>query len=304
MTGVVVLRVSEPNTRLDRFIADRCPGLSRSEAQRLIKRGQVLVNGLASKASYYPLEGDLIRVELPSQAPLVPLAERIPLRIVYEDEHLLVVDKPAGLVVHPAPGHASGTLVNALLAHRPDVANADLDPERPGIVHRLDRDTSGVLVVAATRQAQSSLQEQFRSRQVEKAYLTLVYGRLVPEEAAIEAPIGRDPRHRKRMKVVTEGGRYARTEYRVRENLPGCTFAEARLLTGRTHQVRVHFSSIGHPVVGDRVYGRRRQQIDAPRQLLHSWRLAFTHPRSGEELRFAADPPADFGMVLDGLRKA
>lgn len=302
--GVVVLRVSEPVNRLDRLIADRCPGLSRSAAQRLIKSGQVLVNGLPSKASHYPLEGDLIRVQLPSRAPLVPMAERIPLRILFEDEYLLVVDKPAGLVVHPGPGHASGTLVNALLAYRSAVADADLDPQRPGIVHRLDRDTSGVLVVATTREAQSALQEQFRSRRVEKTYLVLVHGRLAPEEAAIDAPIGRDPRDRKRMKVVAEGGRYARTEYRVREYLPGCTLAKAKPLTGRTHQLRVHFASVGHPVVGDRVYGRRCRQIKAPRQLLHAWRLAFAHPVTGEELRFATDAPADFCEVLEGLRKA
>ncbi|MCD6518426.1 MAG: RluA family pseudouridine synthase [Anaerolineae bacterium] len=293
-------RVEEAARRLDRYIADRCPELSRSEVQRLIKEGLVLVNEAPAKASYGPVPGDWITVYLPQEETLVP--EEIPLDILFEDEYLLVINKPAGLVVHPSPGHEAGTLVNALLAHRPDLVRANLDPQRPGIVHRLDRETSGVLVVAATAQVQRALQQQFKSREVEKIYLALVYGRLLPLRAAIEAPIGRDPRDRKKMKVLREG-KYARTEYHVREHLAESTFLEATLLTGRTHQLRVHFASIGHPVVGDRVYGPRHQRIDAPRQMLHSWRLRFSHPITKERMEFAAPLPEDFDRVLKALRR-
>lgn len=300
--AILVLRVTGTAGRLDRYLADHCPDLSRSLAQRLIREGRVCVNGSVPKASYFPLVGDRIRVELPQREPHLPVAQRMPLNIVFEDEYLLVVDKPAGLVVHPGPGHVEGTLVNALLAHRPDLAEASDDPMRPGIVHRLDRETSGLLVVAATPRVQAALQGQFKSRLVEKGYLVLVYGHLCPEVAAIEAPIGRDPQQRSRMRVVSEGGRYARTEYQVREFLPECTYAEVRLLTGRTHQVRVHFASIGHAVVGDRVYGYRQQRIATPRHLLHAWKLGFTHPVTQELLSFRSEPPEDFSNVVRSLR--
>ena len=298
----ILFRVQGSVGRLDRYLADQCAELSRAKVQRLIKEGRVQVNGAPTKSSYYPAPGDLVRVQIPEPAGNRPDPEDIPLRIVFEDEHLLVIDKPAGMVVHPSPGHASGTLVNALLAHRPDVARADLDPGRPGIVHRLDRDTSGLLVVAANREVQLALQAQFKARQVSKVYLALVHGRLTPERGAIEAPIGRHPRNRKRMAIVVEGGRYARTEYRVREYVVGCTFVEAMPRTGRTHQVRVHFSSIGHPVVGDQVYGHRRPRVAVPRQFLHAWRLAFKHPVEGHTLEFTTELPADLAQALDHLR--
>ncbi|NLG51067.1 MAG: RluA family pseudouridine synthase [Chloroflexi bacterium] len=298
----VTLQVKEPLQRLDRYLAEHFPELSRATIQRLIKEEHVRVNGKPTKASYFPVLGDLVEVEIPAPPSTEPTPEELPLQIVYEDEDLLVLIKPPGMVVHPAPGHASGTLVNALLAHRPDIVRADLDPARPGIVHRLDRDTSGLLVVAANREVQSKLQKLFKSRQVDKVYLALLYGDLSPDQAAIEAPIGRDPVQRKRMAVVAEGGRYARTEYRVRERLPGATLVEAHLLTGRTHQLRVHFASIGHPVVGDATYGHRRQAIDAPRKLLHAWRLSFAHPTTGEQLTFTADMPQDMADVIQRLR--
>jgi 23S rRNA pseudouridine1911/1915/1917 synthase len=298
----VTLQVKEPLQRLDRYLAEHFPELSRATIQRLIKEEHIRVNGKPTKASYFPVLGDLVEVEIPAPPSTEPTPEELPLQIVYEDEDLLVLIKPPGMVVHPAPGHASGTLVNALLAHRPDIVRADLDPARPGIVHRLDRDTSGLLVVAANREVQSKLQKLFKSRQVDKVYLALLYGDLSPDQAAIEAPIGRDPVQRKRMAVVAEGGRYARTEYRVRERLPGATLVEAHLLTGRTHQLRVHFASIGHPVVGDVTYGHRRQAIDAPRQLLHAWRLSFAHPTTGEQLTFTADMPQDMADVIQRLR--
>lgn len=279
--------------------------LSRAAIQRLIREGRVLVNGAPTKARYCPARGDLVSLQVPLPAPPQPAPEGIPLKILFEDDHLLVIDKPAGMVVHPGPGHSSGTLVNALLAHRHDLAHADLDPQRPGIVHRLDRDTSGLLVVAANREAQLALQAQFKARQVSKVYLALVYGRLRPERGAIEAPIGRHARDRKRMAVLAEGGRYALTEYRVREYLErgtACTFLEAMPQTGRTHQLRVHFASIGHPIAGDMVYGYRRQRIAVPRMFLHAWRLSFSHPVGGDKLAFDSELPADLARSLEELR--
>jgi len=298
----LLLRVEAPEGRLDRYIADRLPQFSRSLVQRLIASGRVLVNGAPTKASYCPLPGDVIQIRVPEQTPQEPVAERMPLQILFEDADMLVVNKPAGIVVHPSPGHPKGTLVNALLAHRPDLVRADLDPQRPGIVHRLDRDTSGVLVVATNREAQAALQAQFKAHQVQKTYLALLYGHLTPPEGAIEAPLERDPEHRQRMRVAPEGGRYARTEYCVREVFPGCTLVEARPLTGRTHQLRVHFCAIHHPVVGDRVYGYRRGAIASPRQFLHAWKLALTHPTTGAHLEFTAELPEDLAAVLQMLR--
>ncbi|MFP3897258.1 MAG: RluA family pseudouridine synthase [Anaerolineales bacterium] len=291
----------ESDERLDKYVAERLTGLSRSKVQRLIENGDILVNDEVKKASASVVIGDSIRVHVPPEEPRLPQAEDIPLEVVYEDDDLLVVNKPAGLVVHPAPGHPSGTLVNALLAHRPDISRADANPQRPGIVHRLDADTSGLLVVATNRRIQSALQAQFKAREVEKAYLALLHGHLSPSHAAIEAPVGRDPQDRKRMGVV-RGGRYARTEYRVQKHLREFTLVEAKPITGRTHQLRVHFSSIGYPIVGDEKYGRRHEAVGAPRQLLHAQRLIFTHPRTGERLTFETELPPDFRRVLEHLR--
>ena len=292
----------EGEGRLDKYIANRMSDLSRSRVQQLIENADILVNGGAKRASYSLAAGDLISVHVPREEPDLPTPEDIPLDVVFEDEDLLVINKQAGLVVHPAPGHPSGTVVNALLAHRPDIAAADIDPQRPGIVHRLDKDTSGLLVVAANWATQRALQAQFKAREVEKAYLALLHGHLTPNHAAIEAPIGRDPHNRKRMSVLQEGGRYARTEYKVQEYLADFTLVEATLITGRTHQLRVHFASIGYPIVGDEKYGRRREEIEAPRQLLHAQRLTLTHPRTGERLTFHAELPADFFRILRSLR--
>ncbi|MBN1400448.1 MAG: RluA family pseudouridine synthase [Anaerolineae bacterium] len=295
--------VEEPAPRLDRYVAEQRAELSRSQVRRLIDAGLVTVNNAPAKAAQRLVPGDRVRIEQPPEAPSAPAPESMPLTILYEDEHLLAVDKPAGLVVHPAPGHRQHTLVNALLAERPSVAEADLDTQRPGIVHRLDRDTTGVLLVALSRQVQLALQAQFRARQVDKRYLALVYG--VPErrQAAIEAPIGRHPVHRKRMAVLESGGRYARTEFTLRESLRGASLLEARLITGRTHQLRVHLGAIGHPVVGDRIYGPQRQRIPAPRQMLHAWRLALKHPITGEPLELTSPLPADFLLILERLRR-
>lgn len=292
-------RVDEPERRLDLFVARVC-GVSRSAAQRLIDEGRVMVNGVPLAPGDRLRAGDEVAIALPPPEDEHPQPEAMPLDLLYEDEHLLVVNKSAGMATHPGAGRRAGTLVNALLAHRPGIASAGSDPKRPGIVHRLDRETSGVLVVAATAAALRSLQRQFRQRKVDKRYLALAYGYVSPERAAIEAPIGRDPVHRQRMAVLPEG-RKARTEYRVLRQLEGCSLLEVRLLTGRTHQIRVHLASIGHAVVGDRVYGPKRQAIFAPRQFLHAWRLALDHPATGERMTFRAPLPTDLGQVLEAL---
>ncbi len=303
----VQLRVDEGGTRLDKYLSERIPELSRSSTRRLIDAGQVTVNDEPARASYRVKSGDLLAVWLPSLTTPEPTPEPIPLQVVHEDEVLLVVDKPAGMVVHPAPGHPGGTLVNALLARFPELADAGND--RPGIVHRLDRDTSGLILVAKQEKARRALQRQFKERQVHKTYLALLHGHLQPHWGRIEAPIGRDPNHRQRMAVLA-GAREAITEYHVLRRLTAqeghaaeiYSLVKAEPQTGRTHQIRVHFASIGHPVVGDPVYGRRRSGLDVPRQFLHAQRLEFRHPVSGHRLELEAPLPADLMSVLALLR--
>jgi 23S rRNA pseudouridine1911/1915/1917 synthase len=300
----VELQVGEGKHRLDRYLAEQIAALSRSAAQRLIQEGQVTVNGEPAKASYQVRPGDLVVARLPAEEAAGLTAESIRLSVVYEDEALLAVDKPAGMVVHPAPGHGGGTLVNALLAHCPELAGSGDD--RPGIVHRLDRDTSGLILVAKSDPVRRALQRQFQDRQVRKTYLALLEGSLQPAWGRIEAPIGRDPHHRQRMAVLP-GGREAVTEYHVLELYARAageyTLVEAQPRTGRTHQIRVHLASIGHPVVGDRVYGRRRSPLPVPRQFLHAWRLGFEHPLTGQHLELEAPLPADLAAVLELLTK-
>lgn len=245
---------------------------------------------------------------MPGEEPRELLPEKVPLSVVYEDEFLIAVDKAPGMVVHPSPGHPSGTLVNALLARYPDLADTG-DQARPGIVHRLDRDTSGLILVARQEKTRLALQRLFRERQVRKVYLALLDGHLQPAWGLIEAPLGRDPAHRQRMAVV-RGGRDATTEYFVREQFSYRTGAaagsfclvEAEPKTGRTHQIRVHFASIGHPVVGDRVYGHRTTRLPVARQFLHAFRLAFRHPVSGGQMELEAPIPDDLAAVLDLVR--
>lgn len=296
MAQELVLAADRSGERLDAYLARAVPDLSRSHAQKLIEAGRVLVNGRPAKAALRLAPGDEVRVHLPEPQPVTPAPEPIRLEVVYEDADLIVVNKPAGLTVHPAPGHPSGTLVNALLAHCPDLSgiNGEL---RPGIVHRLDKDTSGLLVVAKNDRAQLALSEQFAGREVLKAYLALVEGRPQPA-GVIDAPIGRHPAQRKRMAVIAEG-RPARTRYRVVAQWDEAALVVALLETGRTHQVRVHFAAIGHPVVGDPVYGRRSPLV--ARQFLHAWRLGFRHPRTGAWLEFEAPLPEDLRSALATL---
>lgn len=298
----VVLQADREGIRVDKYVAETVPDVSRAAVQRLIEQSRILVNGAAVKPSYRLELGDTISVEIPPLEKTEIAAERIPLHVVYEDSDILVVNKPAGMVVHPAYGHRSGTLVNAVLAHAPDLAGVGGEL-RPGIVHRLDKDTSGLIVVAKNDGALRNLQAQFKGREVKKAYLALVEGHVAPPTGLIDAPIGRDARARKKMAVVPRGGREAQTEYRVLETYAEHTLLEARPLTGRTHQIRIHMAFIGHPIVGDPVYGFRKQRLKAPRMFLHAARLGFRLPSTGEWREFEVPLPEDLERVLERLRR-
>ncbi len=283
--------------RLDAFLARRIAGVSRSQVQRWIESGQVRVEGALERAGQRLGFGAVVTV-WPAASAAPPAAEAIPLDILYEDAALLVINKPPDLPVHPAPGTPDGTLVNALLAHCPSLAGLG-DVLRPGIVHRLDRDTSGVMVVAKTLAAQEDLQRQIRARTVTKRYLAVVAGIPDPAEGLIDAPVGRDPADPRRMAVV-EGGKASQTEYRVVEQFVDASLVELRLITGRTHQIRVHLAALGHPVIGDAIYGHASPAI--PRQALHAFRLGFQHPASGTAVQYDAPLPADMQALLQTLR--
>jgi 23S rRNA pseudouridine1911/1915/1917 synthase len=305
--GVRTLRVPDgPAGRVDRYVAD-ATGLSRSYVQKLISDGRLTAAGEPLRANTIVGAGTELRLDVPEAVPLeLTAAPEIALRVVYEDDDLLIVDKPAGLVVHPAPGHPGGTLVNALLAHGTgDTWGGIAGVQRPGIVHRLDRDTSGLLMVARRDSAQASLMAQLKARRIKKTYQALVQGSVSAAVGRIEAPIGRDPRHRTRM-AVTPDGRPSVTGYRVRERFDGWTLLELDLVTGRTHQIRVHLDAIGHPVAGDPVYGTgtsRRGPEGLDRLFLHAWRLELTSPSSGQLIRATAPLPAELDGVLVGLRE-
>jgi 23S rRNA pseudouridine1911/1915/1917 synthase len=291
--------------RVDRFAAD-LTGLSRSHVQKLISEGLLHADDRLVKANAIVTGGTVLRVEVPPPVDPTPLPEPdIPVPVVYEDDDILIVDKPAGLVVHPAPGHATGTLVNALLGMGgPGAYGGIAGVRRPGIVHRLDRDTSGLLMVARNDAAQASLMAQLKARRVKKTYLALVHGSVAAAAGRIEAPIGRDPKHRVRMAVVADG-RAATTGYRVRERFHGWTLLELDLVTGRTHQIRVHLDAIGHPVAGDPLYGTgtsRRGPDGLGRLFLHSWRLELTSPSTGKLVRAEAPLPDELESVLTSLR--
>jgi len=297
MTGKYSFIVDTSGVRLDRFVGEKCPELSRTHAQKLIAGDFITVNSHPAKSSLKLETGDRVDVTVPPETPSSLAPEDIPLDIVYEDADLLVVDKPAGLAVHPAPGHPAHTLVNAVLNYLPGLEENG-DSLRPGIVHRLDKDTSGLLLVAKNRVAQANLSEQFKSRSVAKYYLVLVKGKLTPESGIIEAAIGRDPRNRQRMAVVSRG-REARTEYRVVRYVGECSLLEIKPETGRTHQIRVHLAAIGFPVVGDATYGVRSPHLS--RQFLHAGKLGFKLPSSGKYVEFESPLPPDLEQALKDI---
>ena len=285
--------------RLDRFLAGRELEVSRSHIQKLIESGCVLVNGRTAKANAKLREGDAVETELPEAQELEILPEDIPLDILYEDSDVIVINKARGMVVHPAAGAADGTLVNALLHHCEDLSGIN-GVIRPGIVHRLDKDTSGVMVAAKNDRAHVDLAEQIREKTAQRIYRAIVCGTIAEDRGEIHAPIGRHPTERKKMAVVP-GGKEATTLFRVVERFPAHTLVECRLKTGRTHQIRVHMAYIGHPLLGDPKYGRKMPDIAG--QALHSCELSFTHPRTKERMTFAAEMPEDMQAILHALRR-
>ncbi|APG73278.1 pseudouridine synthase [Lactobacillus delbrueckii subsp. jakobsenii ZN7a-9 = DSM 26046] len=294
------LTAEESGQRLDKYLAGEMTDLSRSRIKELVQAGEVLVNGKKSKVSYKVQKGDLIQVTVLPLEPLKLEAENIPLDIVYEDEDIIVVNKPQGMVVHPAAGHPSHTLVNALLYHTRDLADS---PEgfRPGIVHRIDKDTSGLLMVAKNAAARESLEKQLAAKSNKRQYLAIVHGNFAEEEGIIDAPIGRNPKDRKQMAVV-EKGKSAVTHFKVLEQYQGYSLVECQLETGRTHQIRVHMAYIGHPLAGDPLYGPRKT-LPGHGQFLHAKTLGFEQPSTGEWLEFSAEPPEIFQQTVADLRK-
>ena len=285
----------ESAVRLDRFVQAHRPDLSRSRCAQLIKEGWVLLDGQVARPSSPVRRGSVVNVVVPPPPPSVLVAQEMPLTVVYQDAHVLVVDKPAGLTVHPGPGHPDRTLVNALLALAPDLADTG-SAGRPGIVHRLDKDTSGLMAVARTNAAYLSMTRQLKARRVSKTYVAVVTGTMAREQGEVDAPIARHPRHRKRMAVVTSG-REALTRYRVLARLPGHTLVEAYPVTGRTHQIRVHFAHIGHPLLGDSTYGKASAVVG--RHFLHAARLGFYLPPNELQWRELEAPlPEDLTAAL------
>jgi 23S rRNA pseudouridine1911/1915/1917 synthase len=286
--------------RLDQYLRNELPEHSRAFLQKLIEQGDVVVNGSRAKASYKIRVGDKIQVEVPAPRPLETLPEEIALDVLFEDDDLIVVNKPAGLVVHPAVGNYEHTLVNALLHHcRGELAGIG-GVERPGIVHRLDKGTSGCIVVAKTDLAHKGLVAQFKSREVKKIYRAVCWGKLAHPGGRIETVIGRSERDRKKMSATTSRGRPAVTDYRVLKQFPDFALVELHIHTGRTHQIRVHMAHIGHPIVGDATYGRARlTNISVARPLLHAYKLSFTHPRSQKVMEFTAPVPDDMVKVCE-----
>lgn len=303
---VLVVPPASAGMRLDRLIATLPEVGTRSRAKQLVDRGLVRVDGRVRKTAYEVRAGTTVEVDVPPAEPSRVEPEERALRILYEDEHLLAIDKPPGLVVHPAPGARRGTLVNALVHHLGTLAGVG-EPDRPGIVHRLDRDTSGVLLIARTAAALEALARQFRTRVIDKRYVAIVRGVLKPASGTIDRPIGRHPRERKRMSTHSPRGRTAVTHWTVLEHFREATLVRLRPETGRTHQLRVHLAALGHPILGDRVYGARRPPSarlpSPPRQALHAEEIGFAHPASGERMVVRAALPEDLELVLAALRQ-
>jgi 23S rRNA pseudouridine1911/1915/1917 synthase len=301
----IEIEVAGTSQRIDRYLSEHLTDLSRSRLQKLIEQGQVQINGVVCTSKKETVQpGDRIHLTIPVAQPLDLQPEEIALEILYEDDSLLIINKPSGLVVHPAPGHASGTLVHALLAH---CALAGIGGvQRPGIVHRLDKDTSGAIAIAKTDQVHQNLQAQFKAKTARREYLGMVYGAPGRDSGTIDLPIGRHPTERKKMAIVSEekGGRRAVTQWQVQERFGNYTLMLFQLETGRTHQIRVHSAHIGHPIVGDPVYGAGRSLgVNLSGQVLHAWKLKLQHPLSGDEIEAIAPLPRDFLTLIQVFKQ-
>lgn len=301
---IKLLEVSEGEEgRLDKYLTDKLEDMTRSYLKKLISDDKaVLVNGNPAKPNYKLKPGDIIELAVPEPIELEIKAENIPLNIVYEDNDMLVVNKPQGMVVHPAAGNYTGTLVNALLYHCGDSLSGINGEKRPGIVHRIDKDTSGLLLVAKNDNAHQKLSSQIKEHSLTRAYKALVHGNIKQDSGRIDAPIGRHPSDRKKMTVTDKNSREAVTNFRVIERYGRYTFVECILETGRTHQIRVHMSKNGHPIVGDKTYGVKKEEFNLAGQLLHAYKVGFIHPVSGEYMEFVSELPDYYMNVLDRLR--
>lgn len=293
----------DAGARLDSFLAAALPELTRSAAARLIASGQVLVNGSPAAKSCRLAGGEAVAVTLPDPEPIEAVPQDIPLDVVYEDADVIVVNKPAGLVVHPAPGHPDGTLVNALLYRCGDSLSGVGGALRPGIVHRIDRDTSGLIVAAKNDAAHQALSAQLQDHTLARTYEAIVVGNLREDRGVVDAPVGRRPTDRKKMAVTDRGGKRAVTHWEVLERFPGYTYVRCRLETGRTHQIRVHMAYIGHPIYGDTVYGAKKPVLGLTGQCLHAVGLRFVHPRSGEVIELSCPLSGEFQALLEKLRR-
>ena len=297
------IKQEESSVRIDRYLAEQCPEFSRSYLQKLLKEQKVTADGRPVKANYKIHPGAEIQVEIPDMEVPDIRPEDIPLDILYEDEHLLVVNKPKGMVVHPAAGHTEGTLVNAVMAHCGDNLSGINGVLRPGIVHRIDKDTTGALVICKEDAVHRDLAEQLKEHSIKRRYRAIVQGNLKEDEGTIEGPIGRHPTDRKKMAINYKNGKDAVTHYKVLERFGQYTYIECRLETGRTHQIRVHMTSIGHPLLGDTVYGSFKNPFHLQGQTLHAMILGFRHPVTGEYIEFEAPLPDYFLKLLEKLRK-
>ncbi len=297
------LNVENQGDRLDVFLTQNMDGFTRSHIKKLIDLGNVLVNAKCAKANLRLKSGDIVEVTVPEPKETGIVAEEIPLDIVYEDRHMLVVNKPQGMVVHPAVGNYDGTLVNALMAHCGDNLSGINGEIRPGILHRIDKDTSGLLLVAKDDKAHLGLAAQIKEHSLTREYICLVHGNIKEESGTIDAPIGRDEKDRKKMTITHKNSREAVTNFFVMERFERYTLVRCRLETGRTHQIRVHMSKNSHPIVGDKIYGRKKEEFKLAGQLLHAHKVGFTHPISGEYMEFSREIPEYFEDVLEILRR-
>ncbi len=302
MAHIINLQVEQGGTRLDKYLSEQLADYTRNFLQKRIEEGHVQVNGKATTTKYKVQQDDAITLTIPEPVDADIVAEDIPITVVYQDEDLMIVNKPQDMVVHPAPGNYTGTLVNALLYHCKQDLSSINGEIRPGIVHRIDKDTSGLLMIAKNDKTHLALSEKLKEHDITRRYHAIVYGQFKEDEGIIEKPLGRSPRDRKKMAIVPDG-RHAKTAYRVIERFKQFTYVELTLYTGRTHQIRVHMASIGHPLLGDPLYGPAKQTFGLDKQMLHAKVIGFCHPTTQEEMLFESDLPDYFIRILDKVRK-